>query len=97
MLKASKALADKYQVPFALHAAEFADEAQRVEQKYGQKYGSVIKYLDSLGILDENTMLAHAIHIDDEDIVSLKKEGQRLLIIRLRIQRGRPVLRQQLR
>lgn len=75
MLKASKALADKYQVPFALHAAEFADEAQRVASKYGQTHESVIKYLDSLGILDENTMLAHAIHIDDEDINIIKERG----------------------
>lgn len=75
MIKSSKDLAKKYQVPFAIHAAEFADEAQRVETKYGQKYPSVIKYLDSLGILDENTMLAHAIHIDDEDINIIKERG----------------------
>ena len=30
MLKASKALADKYKVPFIIHAAEFADEPQRI-------------------------------------------------------------------
>lgn len=75
MMKASKELANKYQVPFALHAAEFPDEAKRVEDKYGQKFDSVIKYLDSLGILDQNTMLAHAIHINDEDINIIKERG----------------------
>ncbi|KQL45029.1 amidohydrolase [Brevibacillus choshinensis] len=75
MLKASKALADKYKVPFIIHAAEFADETQRIEKKFGVKSDSVIKYFDSIGILDKNTILAHAIHISDEDIQLIKQRG----------------------
>ncbi|WP_232696642.1 amidohydrolase [Brevibacillus daliensis] len=77
-IKETKALADKYKVPFIIHAAEFADEAERVEKKFGVKSESVISYLDSLGVLDENTILAHAIHLSDKDISIIKERNAKI-------------------
>lgn len=37
--------------------------------------GGVIHYLDELGLLDENTLCVHCVHIDEDDIHLLAKRG----------------------
>ncbi len=66
-----KEMAEKYKVPVLIHAAEFEDEAGRLPGKY--KNGSTIKYLNEIGLLNKNTLLAHAIYLNDEDLELIKK------------------------
>lgn len=54
----SKELATKYNCPIRLHAAQDAFEYKHMLETYGM---STIQYLDSLGFLDENTLIPHAI------------------------------------
>lgn len=58
----------KYSVLCTIHAAESSAEAEQIKHKYGvdAKRG-VIKYLESIGFLDSDTICAHSIHLTQED------------------------------
>jgi 5-methylthioadenosine/S-adenosylhomocysteine deaminase len=71
-LKAAKAIADRHGALFSTHAAETRAEVADVTGRYGR---SVIRHLDSLGLLDERTVLAHCVHCDDEEIAILARTG----------------------
>lgn len=65
LLKAAKALADKYQVPLSTHLLENRAEARQLEQKFGQR---PTRMLQEMGILDERFFGFHCVVMDDEDI-----------------------------
>lgn len=61
-------IADAHGGLFHTHAAETAVEQADVTKRYGT---SVIRHLAELGTLNERTLLAHCVHIDDEEIALL--------------------------
>jgi cytosine/adenosine deaminase-related metal-dependent hydrolase len=58
-------------LPFLMHVAETAPEAGR----FRASHGSVVRYLDSLGVLDSRLVAAHAIYLDEADIELLARKG----------------------
>lgn len=71
-LKAAKAIAQRQGALFCTHAAETKAEQADVTGRYGR---SVIRHLDHLGLLDRQTVLAHCVHLDDEEIEILARSG----------------------
>ncbi len=71
-LQAAKRLADEHGAAFSTHAAETRAERTDIETRYGR---SVIAHLDALGLLDERTVLAHCVWLDDEEIAILARTG----------------------
>jgi 5-methylthioadenosine/S-adenosylhomocysteine deaminase len=71
-LVAAKRLADARGGLFSTHAAETRAEQADVLDRYGR---SVIRHLDDLGLLDERTVLAHCVWLDDEEIAILARTG----------------------
>lgn len=71
-LKKAKAIAERRGALFSTHAAETRAEQADVTGRYGR---SVIRHLDHLGLLDERTVLAHCVHLDDEEIDILAGSG----------------------
>lgn len=71
-LRSLSALARRHDLPFFCHILE--TKLQRVlgEEKYG---GSLVRYVDELGILDEHMQVIHAIWVDDDDISRLGRSG----------------------
>jgi 5-methylthioadenosine/S-adenosylhomocysteine deaminase len=65
LLKKSKALADRYGVPLALHLLETKSEREGLVGKFGC---SPVKYLYDIGLLDDNLVAFHCVCLDDEDI-----------------------------
>lgn len=65
MIIESKKLADKYNAPFHIHVAETKWEFDLIMSKYGL---SPLAYLNKLGVLDKNTIIAHGVWLTDEDI-----------------------------
>jgi 5-methylthioadenosine/S-adenosylhomocysteine deaminase len=65
LLRDAKDLADRYQVPIAIHLLENKDEAMQLKEKYGQK---AVSFLRELGFLDERFFAFHCVSMDDEDI-----------------------------
>jgi len=64
-LMQAKALADSKGLIFQIHAAETKDEYISSQTK-NQK--TPVNYLDTIGIVDPNTLLVHAVWLDDDDI-----------------------------
>ncbi len=67
-----KALADRLGLHRMIHVAETHDEVRIVCENFGC---SPVKYLDSIGFLDQRTIGAHCVWVDDEDIDILARRG----------------------
>lgn len=57
------------------HSSENKKEVETVRAMTGKEN---VEYFDSIGLLDDNTVLAHCIHLNDEEIKSLKKRDVRI-------------------
>lgn len=64
-LRRARQITDVYGGLYSTHAAETRAEQADIETRYGR---SVIRHLDHHGLLDERTVLAHCVHLDDEEI-----------------------------
>lgn len=62
-------LSKKYNVPIMIHVGEFDDEDKRLNLKNK----SVIEYMDSIGVLNNRVLLAHAIHLNKKDLDIIKE------------------------
>ncbi len=71
-LRTAKAIAGRHKAIFHTHAAETEFEQAAIRSRYGR---SVIRHLDHLGLLDERTVLAHCVWLDDEEIAILARSG----------------------
>jgi 5-methylthioadenosine/S-adenosylhomocysteine deaminase len=71
-LVAGKNLARDKGVLFQIHTAETRAEPGMIKENTGL---SVIAYLDSLGILDPETLLIHCVWLDENDIGIIAKRG----------------------
>lgn len=67
-LQAAHAIAHRHSGLFSTHAAETVAEQADIRNRYGK---SVIHHLDSLGLLNEQTVLAHCVHVDASEIECL--------------------------
>lgn len=67
-----KKIADKYNLPINIHFCENKDEVKAIENIFKMK---PIKVLESLGYLENKLILAHSVHLEDENIHLLKKDN----------------------
>lgn len=67
-----KELADRYHLPIGIHFCENKDEVNTIENKFNMK---PIKVLESLGYLENKLILAHGVHLEDENIHLLKRNN----------------------
>ncbi len=70
VLKKSKALADKLDIPLHIHLAETLTEVATIKEKYGT---TPTGRLEKEGFLSERVSAAHCVHLTEEDIEILKK------------------------
>ncbi|MCK4781426.1 amidohydrolase [Candidatus Parcubacteria bacterium] len=66
----AKKLAKKYNVIYHIHCSETKQEFDDCLKKYNK---TPVQYLEKLGVLDEKTLLAHCVWLDDKDIKILSK------------------------
>lgn len=57
------------------HASENKNEIAEIRKRYGQEN---IEHFNSIGILNDHTVLAHGIHINENEINSLKQKDVRI-------------------
>ena len=60
---------------FHTHSSENKKEVETVRAMTGKEN---VEYFDSIGILDDHTVLAHCIHLNEQEIKSLKKKSVRV-------------------
>ncbi|WEM44772.1 amidohydrolase (plasmid) [Photobacterium sp. DA100] len=66
-------LSAKLDAPVLIHVAEFGNEAERIEGNDQQL--SPVAWLKEIGVLDNRMVLAHGIHLDQNDIDLIKQAG----------------------
>jgi 5-methylthioadenosine/S-adenosylhomocysteine deaminase len=71
-LKNAKKAALDNDVLFQVHVSETYRERKNCERQHGI---SPVRYLDKLGLLDKNTLLVHAVWIDDTDMEVISESG----------------------
>jgi 5-methylthioadenosine/S-adenosylhomocysteine deaminase len=62
----------EYQIPFTTHASENQAEVNDVSEQYGK---TPIELLQSYGLLDNSTVLAHCVKLQDHEIDLLSDSG----------------------
>jgi len=70
LLREVSALSRKHRVMIHTHAAENKNECEIVEGETGLRN---VAYLDSLGISGAHVVLAHCVHLDDEEMETLAR------------------------
>jgi len=68
MLEDIARIAEERNIGFITHASESQGELELVRKKYGK---TPIEVLDSVGLLGDNTLLAHCVHLSDAEIERL--------------------------
>jgi 5-methylthioadenosine/S-adenosylhomocysteine deaminase len=59
-------------VPVHIHANETRDEVEPIHEEHGKR---PLAYADDLGVLAEDSFLAHCVHVDDHEIDLLAERG----------------------
>ena len=75
-MRAARDLADRDGILFHTHCSETATEVRQTIERFGH---TPVAHLDELGILDARTVLAHCVHLDDDDFVRLRRRGAAVL------------------
>jgi 5-methylthioadenosine/S-adenosylhomocysteine deaminase len=68
-IQAAKAAARSRNILFQIHIAETRAERGMIQE--GGDMRTPIQYLDHLGVLDEQTLLVHAVWVDDNDVATI--------------------------
>ena len=71
-LKKAKSVALSNNILFQIHISETKNEFDMIMERHGL---SPVKYLEKAGVLDEMTLLVHAIWVDEEDIGIISRRG----------------------
>ena len=71
-LKASRALANKYQAPLVIHLSETKKEN---DDEMAKRHTSPTKTLENLGVWSGRSIAAHAVWVDESDMAILKARG----------------------
>ncbi|MGA1848936.1 MAG: amidohydrolase [Thermoplasmatota archaeon] len=64
--------AERRRIPFHIHLSETENEVTDLKRNKGC---SPVEYLEGMGILGENTIAAHSVHLSDLDIELISKRG----------------------
>jgi 5-methylthioadenosine/S-adenosylhomocysteine deaminase len=71
-MRAARALADRHGALFHTHCSETATEVSMTLERFG---ATPVAHLHQLGILDGPTVLAHCVHLTDDDFALLRRAG----------------------
>lgn len=66
----------EYSVPMQTHLSETQDEVDGITNRTGKRPA---RHLYDLGLLNENLIAAHSVHLDDEEITLLYRKGARIV------------------
>ena len=77
LLKAAKGLADHYNTGMTLHQANRPGAVQMYQEQYGKR---PVEYLDDLGILGPNMLLAHVIDLDDREVAAIARTNTKTVM-----------------
>ncbi len=71
-MKTAKSLSNQKGTLFQIHAAETKAELTEIQKKH---QSTPIQYLDRIGIIDDHTLLVHAIYLDETDMECVRRRS----------------------
>ena len=71
-LKEVKIKAKELKTSVHIHVSETKQEVEEIRRRYGK---TPVRLLDDIGFLDDGTIIAHGIWLDDEELEILRKRG----------------------
>jgi len=76
LLKETKAIMEDYPGSvYHTHSSENVDEINEVKKRFQKEN---VEYFDSIGVLDDHTVLAHCVHTSDNERKMLKEKNTRI-------------------
>ena len=76
MIQAGDAIAKDLGVPFHIHVAEGRYERDLSLERSGL---SPVRFLDSLGVLSERTVMVHCVWVDEDDLALMAERGAKVV------------------
>lgn len=77
LLRAAKSLADQYATGITLHQANRPGTVQMYQEHYGKR---PVEYLEDLGVLGPNMLLAHVIGIDEREVAAIARTNTKTVM-----------------
>lgn len=78
LLVAAKRLADQYQCGLTLHQSNDPPSVKAALEKHGKR---PIEYLESIGVLGPNVLLAHLIGLDDNEVEAMARTQTKAVMV----------------
>jgi 5-methylthioadenosine/S-adenosylhomocysteine deaminase len=78
LLVAAKRLADQYQCGLTLHQSNDPPSVKAALEKYGKR---PIEYLEGIGVLGPNVLLAHLIGLDDNEVEAMARTQTKAVMV----------------
>ncbi len=72
----SKKIADRYGTLLNMHLANYIDLVMESRQRTGYR---PVEHLEKLGVLDENVVLVHMVHVSQKEVDILAKRGTKVV------------------
>ena len=72
LLQEVRKLSDRHDILIHTHGSEHKEEVEYIRSKTG--FGN-ISYLDHIGALNERSVIAHTVHLDDDEIEMVRQVG----------------------
>jgi cytosine/adenosine deaminase-related metal-dependent hydrolase len=78
LVRAAKGLADRHRVGLTLHQANRPGTVAMYQEQHGMR---PVEYLEKLGALGPNVLLAHVIDLDDREIDAIARTGTKTVMV----------------
>jgi 5-methylthioadenosine/S-adenosylhomocysteine deaminase len=78
LLQAAKQLADRYQVGLTLHQSNDPPSVKASLERFGRR---PVEYLEDIGVLGPNVLLAHVIGLDDNEIDAMARTQTKAVMV----------------
>ena len=75
LLEGIAALSQRYGLPVLTHAYETKAQAAKARSIYGAQGGSMLRWLDEVGLLNQRLTIAHGVWVTDAEIELLARAG----------------------
>ena len=75
LLEGIATLSERYRLPVLTHVYETMAQAAKARSIYGAQGGSMLRWLDEVGLLNERLTIAHGVWLTDEEIGMLGRAG----------------------
>ena len=78
LLKRAHSIAVEYNVPVVIHLSETRNEVEQIKERYGMRPA---EFLDSLGLLYPGLITVHCVHLNQNEMELLSKNGVKAVAV----------------